>query len=308
MIDNIVLTNKITSAMLELDTVTTTSYILDGENTTWGQIEANHHSFKYVNQVGLEVTNTTLETRDVVVQGWVIAKTENQMEQRKQMLNRFVNPQQMLELKYKDYTLDFLPSRTIQYSLTYQENNDVVCKFKISGMSPDPLFKSQSENKNAAATTVGLFHFPLIIGLPGTKQSNDNGYPTIMFGLRKPSLIVDIYNKGAVATGIRIVFKATATIKNPSLINVDTQQYFKINKTMVAGEEVVIDTNVGKKKIRGYLNGVEYNYFKYIDFGSKWLQLEVGDNLFRYDAEENMNGLEVYIYYYDRFLEVQGCN
>ena len=107
MIDNIVLTNKITSAMLELDTVTTTSYILDGENTTWGQIEANHHSFKYVNQVGLEVTNTTLETRDVVVQGWVVAKTENQMEQRKQMLNRFVNPQQMLELKYKDYTLLF---------------------------------------------------------------------------------------------------------------------------------------------------------------------------------------------------------
>ena len=175
---------------------------------------------------------------------------------------------------------------------------------KESIVIPSPL----QENKNAAATTVGLFHFPLIIGLPGTKQSNDNGYPTIMFGLRKPSLIVDIYNKGAVATGIRIVFKATATIKNPSLINVDTQQYFKINKTMVAGEEVVIDTNVGKKKIRGYLNGVEYNYFKYIDFGSKWLQLEVGDNLFRYDAEENMNGLEVYIYYYDRFLEVQGCN
>ena len=51
MIDNIVLTNEVTSTVLELDTVTTTSYILDGENTTWGQIEANHHSFKKIQKL-----------------------------------------------------------------------------------------------------------------------------------------------------------------------------------------------------------------------------------------------------------------
>ena len=306
MVENITLLNTVTNASLELDKVTTPYYVLD--DVDWGQVKSTHHQYKYVNQVGVYITGTSLETRDVSVTGWIIASSEQQMTGRKKILNRFVNPQQPVILYYKSYKITFNPNGSVKYGASYAENNDVICKFMIEGLCSDPLFKSQSENKNAAATTVGLFHFPLIIGLPGTEQSNDNGYPTIMFGLRKPSLIVDIYNKGAVATGIRIVFKATATIKNPSLINVDTQQYFKINKTMVAGEEVVIDTNVGKKKIRGYLNGVEYNYFKYIDFGSKWLQLEVGDNLFRYDAEENMNGLEVYIYYYDRFLEVQGCN
>ena len=41
-----------------------------------------------------------------------------------------------------------------------------------------------------------------------------------------------------------------------------------------------------------------------IDLDSTFLKLEVGDNLFRYDAEENINNLEVNIYYNPNYLEV----
>lgn len=300
MVENIILTNEVTSAVLELDMVSTPHYILN--KVDWGQVESTHHQFKYVNQVGVYVTGTSLETRDVSVIGWVIADTEAQMSERKKMLNRFVNPQQRIRINYREYSLEVLPNKSIQYSATVAENNEVMCKFQISAFAADPLFKKSSENKVAAATTKGLFHFPLRIGVI------DNGYPTIMFGLRQPSLIIDVYNAGAVATGIRVVFKAQGTLKNPSLINVETQEFFKINKTMVAGEEIIVDTNVGQKKITGKINGEESNYFKYRDFDSTWLQLAMGDNLFRYDAEENISGLEVFIYFYDRYLEVQECN
>lgn len=301
MVENIILTNQATQAKLELDMVTTPYYILD--KVDWGQIGATHHSFKYVNQVGLYVTGTSLETRDgVSIIGWVIADTENQMSTRKQMLNSFVNPQQLLKLEYRDYVLDILPSKTIQYSASVEENNEVMCKFQITATAFDPLFRKVNENKVAAASTKGMFHFPLMIGVI------DNGYPTIMFGLRQPSLIIDVFNSGAVKTGFRMIFKALGTLKNPSLINVNTQQFFKINKTMSPGEEIEVNTTIGEKKITGRLNGEEHNYFKYRDFDSKWLQLEVGDNLFRYDAEENIGGLEVYIYFNDRYLEVQQCN
>ena len=136
----------------------------------------------------------------------------------------------------------------------------------------------------------------------------DNGYPTIMFGLRQPSLIVDVYNKGAVTVGMELVFKATGTMSNPSFINVRTQEFFKINKTLSAGEEIRINTNIGEKRIIGILNGVESNYFKYRDLDSTWLQLEVGDNLFRYDADSGLDVLECYVYFYNRYLEVQECN
>ena len=309
MVENISLKNKNTLALLELDVVTTPYYILD--KVDWGQIESTHHSYKYVNQIGVYVTGTTLETRDIVITGWIVARSDNQMSERKKMLNRFVNPQQLIELKYKEYAVDFLPDKSIKYSATVKENNNVICKFEISGLAPDPLFRESTQSKTAAATTRGMFHFPLIIGCGnedlGNADNLDNGYPTIMFGLRQPSLIVDVYNKGAVAVGMTLVFKAMGTMSNPSLINVRTQEYFKINKTLVAGETVTINTTIGEKKVIGELNGIQYNYFKYRDLDSSWLQLEVGDNLFRYDADTGLDVLECYVYFYNKYLEVQEC-
>ena len=129
----------------------------------------------------------------------------------------------------------------------------------------------------------------------------------VVFGLRQPSLIVAIDNAGAVSVGMKIVFKANGTLTGPMLIDVETQKYFKVNKTMQAGERIEIDTAIGQKKIQGILNGVKSNYFKYRDLDSEWLQLDVGSNLFRYDADANAGNLEVFIYYSNKYLEVQEC-
>lgn len=299
MVENILLKNEVTIKELELDVTTTPYYILD--KVDWGQVQSTHHQYKYINQAGVTVTGTTLETRDVSITGWVIAKTEEQMSERKRMLNMFVNPLQFIEMRYKKYVLEFLPKNSIKYGTAYPENNDIVCKFAIDGFSPNPLFRENTQNSVAAASTKGMFHFPLCI------NKKDQWPPQIMFGLREPSLIVDIYNSGAVETGMVIVFKASGTVVNPTFINVKTQEYYKVNKILVAGERIVINTNTGEKNIRGTLNGVESNYFRYRDLNSTWLKLRVGDNLFRYDADENIDGLEVYVYFYNRFLEVQEC-
>lgn len=300
MVENISLKNTMTMAVLELDKVTTPNYILD--SVDWGGIEGKHHSYKYVNQVGVYITGTSLGTRDIEITGWVIARTEDEMTSRKQMLNRFVNPQQKIELEYSGYKLDFNPNGSIKYSVNVAENNEVMCKFKIEGTCADPLFRDNSENKIMAVSTKARFHFPMVLGVPDGK-----GYPRAVFGVREPSLIIDVYNKGAVATGLKIVFRALGTLVNPMLINVDTQNYFKINKTMYAGEEIEINTNIGEKKIVGKVNGLEYNYFKYRDLNSTWLQLLTGDNLFRYDADTGIDNLEVYVYFSNKYLEVQGC-
>lgn len=299
MVESVILLNEITQTILELDVSTTPYYVLD--IVDWGQVESNHHSYKYVNQIGVYVTGTSLETRNVSITGWIIAKSEIQMSERKKMLNRFVNPQQLIKLTYKEYDLEFLPNTSIKYSVTLVENNEVVCRFKIEGLCPDPLFKESKENRVDAATTTGMFHFPLII------NNTEQNPPQIVFGLREPSLIINVYNSGAVRTGMKITFKATGTLKNPSLVNIVTQEFFKINKTMTSGETITIDTIIGEKKVIGVFDGREQNYFKYRDLDSEWLQLEVGDNLFRYDADENMDALEVYVHFYNRYLEVQEC-
>lgn len=298
-VEGIKLQNVETRAILTLDMVSTPDYILN--SVDWGAVESTHHSYKYVNQIGVYVTGTSLETRSVTIQGWVIADTEVVMTKRKQILNRFFNPQQAIDLFYKDYVLRFLPNTSVRYSATIAENNEVICKFKIEGYCPDPLFSEQVESKVAAASTIPMFHFPLII------SKNPSPPGGAIFGLRQPSLIVAINNSGAVDVGMKIVFKANGTLYGPSLINVDTQKYFKVNKTMQAGEEIMIDTIIGEKKIQGTLSGITSNYFKYRDLDSEWLQLKVGDNLFRYDADENVENLEVYIYFNNKYLEVQEC-
>lgn len=299
MVENISLRNTVTNAVLELDKVTTPYYVLD--SATWGEVEGTHHSYKYVNQVGVYVTGTSLGTRPVEVIGWIIADTEAQMTDRKTMLNRFVNPQQIIELSYSKYRLKFLPDSSIKYGVTIVDNNEVICKFKIFGTAADPLFKDDHEEKVSAASTKALFRFPLII------NKTDCNPPRVMFGIREPSLIVNVFNAGAVGTGMRIVFKALGTLTGPTLINVQTQEYLKLNKTMVAGEFVEITTTIGEKKVTGNVNGEEFNYFRYRDLDSTWLQLDVGDNLFRYDADQGIDNLEVYIYFSNKYLEVQEC-
>ena len=299
MVESITLQNVQTRAVLALDMLTTEDFILD--SVDWGVVESQHHSYKYVNQIGVVVTGTSLETRNVEIYGWVVADTESLMTVRKSILNRFVNPQQPIDLFYKTYVLRFLPTSSIKYSATVAENNEVMCKFKIEGFCPDPLFSEKSESKVTAASTTPMFKFPLIMSKVPAPPSG------VVFGLRQPSLIVSVANKGSVNAGMRIVFKANGSLTNPSLINVTTQEFIKVNKAMAAGEEIEISTFIGEKSIQGILNGIRYNYFKYLDLNSEWLQLYVGDNLFRYDADGNPGNLEVFIYYNNKYLEVQEC-
>lgn len=190
----------------------------------------------------------------------------------------------------------------IEKSIEY-EIEDFNCKltniydiltFRVDFLCPNPYLRDVLEAKVNIALWKGGFHFPLTI-------PNNIG---IIVGLREPSLIVNVNNTGDVECGVVIEFKALGTVSKPSLLNINTGEYIKINKSMAAGEVIKVNTNVGNKKVIKVLNGLETNILNYIDLNSTFLQLEVGDNLFRYDAEENLSNLEVSIYYNPCYLGV----
>lgn len=300
MVENVVITNTVLGVNLELDKVTTPWFILDYIN--WGQIEADQNTNKYVGQHGESLVSNLLGTRDIELSGWIIATSEVDMSSRKRYLNQFVNPLQMMQVTYGQYCITFYPTTTIEYSDEATDNNEVVCKFMIEGTAYDPLFADVDTSKVIAANVVGMFHFPLVIPEQPDKPGG------VVFGSINTSLTMNAVNKGSMTTGMTIMFSARGHVKNPVLTNVNTQEYFRLNKEMQAGEVVKVDTVIGSKSIRGELNGVRSNYFKYRDFGSTWLQLYPGDNLFVYGAEEDVENLEVTIEFYNRYLEVQECN
>lgn len=298
MVERIVLRKVKNSEELVLDMVSTPDFIL--KSVDWGTIKSSHRTYKYVNQIGVTVTGTTLETRSVVIEGWVVAQNETHMTVLKRTLNRFINPQEAIDLFYDDYTIRFVSDETVRYSINAAENNEIMCKFQINGTCPNPLFSNNAENRLTFATTVAKFHFPLV--LPEVPHGG------IIFGERTDSLIVSVINNGDVSVGMRIVFKANGSVLNPKLINIKTQEVFAINKNMAADEEIEINTNIGEKGVKGKIGNAPFaNYFMYKDIDSDWLQLDIGENIFRYAADSGLDNLEVYVYFYNKFLEVQAC-
>lgn len=293
MIESLVLTNTVTlqSVLLDKDN----SYLVLDE-ADLGTVEGTHHSYKYVNQVGVYIDSTTLEQRTVAISGWVIGDTYDELRENKKVLNRLVNPLHPIDAVVQEkYKLTFKPDYSVKYSVSYEENNEILCKFLIQGTCADPMFTTKDKQSALVASTIPKFRFPLII----PKNAG------ILMGLREPSLLATLNNGGDIDTGLLVTFSCTSTVTNPSLLNVDTREFIKVNKTMSAGEQIVISTGSGEKYIKGIVNGVEYNYFKYMDFDSTWLQFHVGENTLKYDADSNVAGLEVLISFLPKYLEVQ---
>ena len=293
MIESITLRNLVTNQSILIDK-TTSDWVL-GE-IDLGTVEGNHHSYKYVNQVGVYIDSTSLEERAVSIPGWVIGEDLADMKDNMTVLNRLVNPQHELELTLFDqYVLRFKPDYSIKYATPYEENNEVLCQFLIQGTCADPMFSTRNDILTQIALVLPKFHFPLII-------PKDKG---IILGLRQPNLLATIVNDGDIDTGMVIEFSCNTTVVNPSLLHVGTQEFIKINKTITPGETITVSTVSGNKYVKGYHDGQTENYFRYWDWDSTWLQMYRGVNVLKYDADSGVEGLAVSVSFTPKLLEVQ---
>ncbi|WP_153123285.1 phage tail family protein [Peribacillus tepidiphilus] len=190
---------------------------------------------------------------------------------------------------YIDANVELSPSISPGVENVNDEWHDVLVQLSAGS----PFFLDTEQQKVEIAVWEPLLEFPLEIPEDGME-----------IGRRSQSLIVNVFNDGQVASGMVIQFKALGTVENPSLFNLDTREFFKINKTMTAGEVITVNTFQGKKRVESSLNGVTSNIFNMIDYQSKFMQLAVGDNLFRYDADSNVDNLEVAIYFTPQYIGV----
>lgn len=294
MVEQIVLQNLTTKKEITLGTYPEQeeNYVL--LNADWGTAEGNHNTYKYSDQIGVSIVNTSLETRVISITGAIVSENSARLLECKKELNNFVNPQQQIKITYKNYYICFNPNNSIRYGTEYKENNNVVCYFKIDGIAPLPYFRTDNELQIDAVSTIPFFHFPLIIPPGG-----------LVFGVRQPAQLVSVFNAGSLTTGFTIIFKAVGSCASPKITNARTLEFFEINKSLSSGEKIVIDTLTGEKSVIGTYNNVSSNYYRYKTLDSTWLQLTPGDNIFRFDAAENPQNVEAYIQFTNQYLEVQ---
>ena len=255
-------------------------------------IDATHYSSQAIGQHGSYYTNTTMQPRTISIVGYVSATFED-FQSIKRFLHRFVNPTHEFKIIRNDKAIKGYPTSTVRFSHNQTEAYAGLYKFMIDIYCPTPFWGDVSDTRALISYWTGDFKFPLSITKPG-----------IPMGHKNPELIVNVNNQGDIDTGMKIQFKALGSCNNPSLFNVNTREFIKINRNMVAGEIITINTNYGEKKITRYLDGDTSEFMNYLDLDSTFLQLAPGDNLFRYDAETNLNNLQVVIDYNPRYLGV----
>lgn len=257
--------------------------------------KVNIYNHKGMSQDGATYLGNTIDTSDKSIEIAIIAETEEELINCRNTMNKVFNPK-LGEgyLVYKDNVKE-IKSKCIIDTLPYfTPVNSTVNKCLLTLTANDPFWKNIEETKIDIALWSGDFSFDFEI-------PESTG---VEMGHREPSLIVDVLNEGDVACGFEVKFKALATVVNPSILNIHTQEFIKINKTMEAGEVITVTTYFGNKKVESTFNGATTNAFNYIDFQSTFLQLDTGDNLFRYNADTNIDNLEVTIYYTPQYLGV----
>ncbi|MBB6716276.1 phage tail family protein [Clostridium gasigenes] len=250
-------------------------------------------SSKAPGQDGKSYQGIFFEERIVPITGAIFGNSVEDMLTKRHELCSFLNPKIPGKLVYindsRRYEINYIVE-----DLSFKDKVSELQDFLLQLYCPDPFWTDLTESKEEVALWVGNFGFDLEIPTDG-----------IEMGHRESNLIVNILNKGDVECGMRIEFAALSTVVNPSLFDVYTRKYLKIKRTLNAGDKLVVNTSFSNKRVEMMKsNGTVTNVFNYIDLQSEFLQLNVGDNLLRYDAEQGIDNLEVAIYHKPLYLGV----
>ena len=217
-----------------------------------------------------------IESRDIDIVGHIKERDKIAIQDLRRNLNRILNPQYSATLTYELGDFKRVIGCTINNAPIFKRGT-IFEQFTIQLSCLNPFWREQAETREDIATWIGGFEFPVPDGLEIT--------PDWEIGYRQPSLIVNVFNSGDVKS-------------------VNTQEFIKANISLVAGDVLTVSTGYGEKSVKLLSGGVESDAFRYLDVDSSYLQLAVGDNLFRYSADTNAENLEVSIYHNNLYLGV----
>lgn len=259
----------------------------DVRNTVYRSNSMGQHGDTYVGQ--------RIEPKEITATGLIREKDKYLAADARRNAVKILNPDLHGELRYILDDFERVISCRVEGSPEFFKKK-VLYGYEFNFLCLDPFWRKPEETKKDIAGWFGGLEFPVSI----ERDDPDD----MMFASRSESIIVDCYNEGDVSTGMRIRFTAIGTVNKPVLLNIDTQEFIKVNTTMLPGDVIEINTEYGSKGAVMIRADTESNYFRHIDVDSTFMQLSIGDNTFRYDAESGVDQLEVSIFYSAKYLGV----
>ena len=252
--------------------------ICDGFHETVGTVNSVSSAYG----VGTTWNGTSIGQRDLTIKGTI---TDNIQENRLLLYDMFpLNSEGTLY--YYEGDIERKITCLVE-KVSIPEKKGFTRDFSISLVCPNPRFCALAATILSMATWAPAFNFPLII------PENEG----IQFGIKNTTSMGTTENTTEIDYGMTIKFKANDTVKNPYLFNVTTRDIIQIEKTMSAGDQIIITTHIDNKNViyKSAVTGEEENINYLIMYGSKYLQVPSGTNTFRSGADSGEDNLETTI-------------
>lgn len=147
-------------------------------------------------------------------------------------------------------------------------------EFEMVLCAPYPFWQKMTFNSFTIGSYTPMFSFPVNYSEPH------------IFGIENPSAFINAYNDGQIDAYYRLEFRTKTRTINPSIINVNTQEFLKIDITINQGEKIIIHRNGGRLLVEKESNGIMTDVFSSLDEDSDLLFMHVGDNIIRASADE----------------------
>lgn len=226
------------------------------------------NSSKNATSDGSTVNSVSVNSRNIVI----YAAIESPVEENRINLYKYFPLKKTVTLYFKNGTRDvYIEGKVELIECNLFEEKQ---RAQISLICPQPYFKAVEDIISYFSEVTPLFTFPFSIRSSGMEIS------AVTSNIRK-----SIINTGDVDTGLIISMYAVGEVVNPVIYNVFERTHIKLNITLQASDQIVINTNVGQKSIRLTRGGSSTNILGYMSPDSKWLTLGAGDNLFTFDAD-----------------------
>lgn len=255
------------------------------------EVSGNVATVKSAFSVGTKYVGTSIEDRAISITGFFKSRNEKRVPQRDTLYKVFSLGQKGTLYYYEDdqsFKIDY-------YVKNIKTNNKFAYdSFQIDLLCPSPYFTDLNETVVSLATWNKLFKFPLEI-------PEGQG---IMFGEKSQNTLATIINNSNIEIGMRIIFNADNTVKNPKVTNVITGEELVLDTTLDRGDQIEVSTYINDKNIYVLRDGSKIRKNNLLKFGSKFLQIHQGTNTFKFDADSGAENLSINFYYYNNYEAV----
>lgn len=158
-------------------------------------------------------------------------------------------------------------------------------KVQLLYSANNPFWYAETEIMETFQGVEPLFNFPF------TMSPTD----PMIFGNVIPSKTATNYGQ----VQAPVVIKIKGSCVNPRIVNETTGEFIAFKDlTMELGDELVIETTFGQKKVE--LNGV--NVFNKLDFASTFFNLEIGNNVIDFSDETNATETTIQFIYKNLYI------